>query len=47
MANQNQQKQTLADRLRRLLESLEKALWPTPQAPQPIPVRDEPRQTKR
>ncbi len=39
MAEQQQKPQNLVDRLRQLLENLEKALKPTPQAPEPVPVR--------
>jgi hypothetical protein len=38
MAEQRQQK-SLQDRLRELLENLDKLLKPMPQAPQPIPVK--------
>lgn len=40
MAQEQQQRRSIADRLRELLEALDKALKPTPQAPQPIPVRN-------
>lgn len=36
------QPRSLADRLRDLLETIERAMKPTPQAPQPIPVRQPP-----
>lgn len=39
MSDKQQKKQTFADKLRQLLESLDRALRPTPPAPQPVPIR--------
>ena len=38
MAQEQKDRRSIAERLRDLLEALDKALKPTPQAPQPIPV---------
>jgi hypothetical protein len=42
MAQERNQQRSFTDRLRDLLETLEQALKPAPQAPQRIPVRNRP-----